>query len=103
LISVPVVKTLTVASSNPNSGVVIGVNPTDNNGLAQGTTQFTRTFDQNTTVILNAPGIVANGNIFLKWQRDGVDYSTSNTSLVGMDTDHTMTAVFGPIPTYTLT
>ena len=103
LISVPVVRTLTIASSNPNSGVVIGVNPTDNNGAAQGTTQFTRTFDQNTTVILTAPGSVAGGNIFLKWQRDGADYSSSNTSLVGMDADHTMTAVYGPIPTYTLT
>jgi outer membrane protein assembly factor BamB len=103
LISPPVVRTLTVASSNPNSGIVIELNQSDNNGLRDGTTQFTRTFDQNTTVILNAPGSAPGGNIFLKWQRDGADYSTSNVSLVGMDVDHTMTAVYGPIPTYTLT
>ena len=103
LISLPVVRTLTIASSNPNSGVVIGVSPTDNNGSSQGTTQFTRTFDQNTTVLLTAPVTVPGGNIFLKWQRDGADYSSSDSSQIGMDADHTMTAVYGPIPTYTLT
>jgi outer membrane protein assembly factor BamB len=103
LISLPVLRTLTVASSNPNSGIVVGVTPTDNDGNASGTTQFTRTYDQFTTITLNAPGSAPGGLIFLKWQRDGADYSSSNVTLVGMDVDHTMTAVYGPIPTYTLT
>lgn len=102
-ISVPVPRTLTVASSNPNSGIAVSVTPTDNNGLSNGTTQFTRTYDQFTTVVLNAPGSAAEDLIFLKWQKDGVDWSTSAVTLVTMDVDHTMTAVYGPTPTFTLT
>lgn len=101
-ISVPVLKNLTVASSNPNSGIVVGTT-TDNNGISSGTTPFTLTYDQNTTVILNAPGTAPGNLIFLKWQRDGVDYSSTNLTLVGMDDHHTMSAVYGPVPTYVLT
>ena len=103
LISLPVLRTLTVASSNPNSGIVVGATPTDNNGVSSGTTTFTLTYDQNTTVILNAPGTAPGNLIFLKWQRDGADYSSTNVTLVGMDVDHTMTAVYGAIPTHVLT
>ena len=102
LISVPVLRTLTVASS-PSSGIFVGVTPTDNNGNSSGTTQFTRTYDQFTTITLNASGTGPGGTIFLKWQKDGADWSSSSSTLVTMDVDHTMTAVYGPIPTFTLT
>jgi outer membrane protein assembly factor BamB len=102
-LSAPLPQTLTVASSNPNSGIAVTVNPTDNNGLSNGTTQFTRTYNQFTTVTLTAPSTAPGGLIFLRWLKDGADWSSSSTTLVTMDVDHTMTAVFGPIPTFTIT
>ena len=49
----PVQRTLTVASSNPNSGLTVTVSPTDNNGLSNGTTPFTRTYNHNTNVVVS--------------------------------------------------
>ena len=89
--------TLTVASINPNNGVNISVSPTDNSGLGNGTTQFTRTYNHNTTVTLTAPS-TAGGNSFQKWQRDGIDFSANLSVNVLIDTSHTMTAVFVPAP-----
>ncbi|MBU1545115.1 MAG: T9SS type A sorting domain-containing protein, partial [Proteobacteria bacterium] len=77
----------------PSSGVNITVTPNDNNGQGSGTTQFTRTYNNNTTVTLTAPSTVS-GNNFQKWQRGGVDYSTSLTTTVTMDANYTMTAVY---------
>ena len=103
LVSLPVPRTITIASSNPNSGVPIGVSHTDNNGLSNGTTQFTRTYDQFTTIILNAPGALPGDLIFQKWTKDGADSSTSTSTVVTMDVDHTLTAVYIPTPSFTLT
>lgn len=94
-------KTLTVSSS-PNTGINIAVTPNDTNGQGDGTTQFTRTYYQNTTVVLNAPGIVG-ATEFKQWQKDGVTVETSPVVVFGMDADHTLTAVYGPITTHTLT
>lgn len=94
-------KILTV-SSTPNTGVNIAVTPSDTNGQSNGTTQFTRTYYQNTTVVLNAPAIVG-ATEFKQWQKDGVTVETSTVVVFGMDTDHTLTAVYGPITTHTLT
>jgi len=99
----PTPRTLTVASSNPNSGIAVTVTPSDNNGLSNGTTQFTRTYGQNTTVTLIAPGTAGGDLIFLKWLRDGADWSSTSATNVTMDVDHTMTAVYGPTPTFVLT
>lgn len=101
-LSAPVPRTLTIASSNPNSGIAVTVIPTDNNGLSNGTTPFTTTYDQFITVTLIAPG-TAGDLIFLRWLRDGADWSSTTVTTVTMDVDHTMTAVYGPIPTFTLT
>ncbi len=95
-------QTLSVLSATPDSGVSISVTPTDTNGLSDGATTFTRTFYQNTTVVLNAAGI-AGGNEFKEWRKDGVVVETTNVVIVNMDTAHTLTAVYGPIITYTLT
>ena len=86
-------RTLTVASSNPGSGVSITVSPNDNSNLGTGTTQFSRTYNQNTTVTLTAPA-TAGGNNFQKWQRNGVDWSTSQSTSVTMDANYTLTAVY---------
>ena len=90
----PVTHTVTVSSSNPNSGVSISGNQLDNNNLAGGTTTFSRVFNQNSTVSFNAPS-TAGGNTFQKWQKDGVDLTTSTTASVTLDADHTITAVYG--------
>ncbi|MBA2524190.1 MAG: hypothetical protein H0V18_00200, partial [Pyrinomonadaceae bacterium] len=75
----PPTRTLTVASVNPNSGVIITVS-----GQASGTTQFLRTYDDGTSVMLTAPG-TASGNTFQKWQRDGVDWATTPATSLTMD------------------
>ena len=102
-LSAPAPRTLTVASSNPNSGIVVTVVPSDNNGLSSGTTQFTRTYDQFATVTLIAPSSGGENLIFQKWLRDGADWSSSSATTVTMDVNHTMTAVYGPPPTFVLT
>jgi exo-beta-1,3-glucanase (GH17 family) len=89
----PPIRTLTIASSNPSSGVSITVSPLDNNGQGSGATQFTRVYNNNTVVMLTAPATAA-GNNFQKWQRDGSDVATSPTTNVTMDANHTMTAVY---------
>jgi Tol biopolymer transport system component len=91
---------LTVASSNPSSGVNITVTPNDNDGLGNGTTQFTRTYNKNTNANLTAPSSLG-ASIFWKWQRDGVDFSTNPAVSVAMDGAHTATAIYftpGPTP-----
>jgi hypothetical protein len=94
---------LTVASVNPAGGVNITVSPNDNNGSGNGTTQFTRTYNQNRDVNLAAPASV-NGNAFWKWTVDGVDLTTSQFATVNMNANHTATAVYvtvTPTPTPT--
>lgn len=97
-------RTLTVASSNPASGVSVTVSPNDNSGQGSGVTQFTRVYNTNASVSLTAPSM-AGGNNFQKWQRDGVDVTTSLLANLTLDADHTMTAVYvtAPPPTRTLT
>ncbi|HKR11318.1 MAG TPA: hypothetical protein VJT15_04630, partial [Pyrinomonadaceae bacterium] len=100
----PPTQTLTVASSNPSGGVNITVSPNDNSNQGSGPTQFTRTYNPNTTVTLTAPATVGL-NTFQKWQRNGVDWSTNPATSVTLDANYTMTAVYGtpPAPTRTLT
>jgi hypothetical protein len=94
---------LTVASSNPGSGVAVSVSPNDNAGMGNGTTGFTRTYNRNTFIDLTAAATAPNGNIFQKWQRDGVDLSTNQFVLAFTDRDHTYTAVYVVPLTFSLT
>ena len=71
----PTTRTLTIASANPGSGVSITASPNDNSNQGGGTSQFTRTYNNNTAVNLTAPA-TAGGNNFQKWQRDGADFAT---------------------------
>ena len=98
----PPTNTLTVTSSNPNSGVSVLVSPADNGGLGNGATTFTRKYNSSTVVTLTAAA-TAGGNSFQKWQRDGADWSTSLSTTVTMDTNRTMTAVYYPPIPRTLT
>jgi uncharacterized protein YeaC (DUF1315 family) len=94
---------LTVASSNPSSGVSITVSPNDTTGKGSGTTQFTRSYSTSTSITLTAPA-TASGNTFQKWQRDGSDYSTNKTITFSLSRNRTMKAVYTTSSTaYTLT
>jgi uncharacterized delta-60 repeat protein len=88
-------RTLTIASSNPASGVSITVTQVDLNNQSSGTTQFTRTYINDQIVSLTAPS-TASGNNFQKWLKDGADFAnnTLRSLNVTMDADHTMTAVY---------
>ena len=98
----PRVKTLTVSSANPASGVNITVTPADNAGQTNGATQFARAYDAGTVVNLTAPS-TASGNDFLKWQRDGVDWATTAATSITVDANRTMTAVYTTQRTLTVT
>jgi hypothetical protein len=93
---------LTVASSNPGSGVSITVSPNDNSNQGNGTTPFTRVYNNNSNVSMTAPA-AAGGNNFQKWQRDGLDLATTQSTNVMMDADHTLTAVYVPPTTVQIT
>jgi MBG domain-containing protein len=91
---------LTMTSINPNSDVNITINGNDVNGLGSGATLLTRTYAANSNVGLSASPTAA-GHTFLKWLRDGLDF-TNNTApniTVAMDADHTLTAVYLTPPT----
>jgi subtilisin family serine protease/Tol biopolymer transport system component len=94
---------LTVTSTNPSSGVNISVNPNDNNGLGNGTTPFTRTYDLNVQANLVAPTTVGTST-FWKWQLDGVDFTIGQPAALAMTANHTLTAMYitaTPTPTPT--
>ncbi|MFO1497163.1 MAG: InlB B-repeat-containing protein [Verrucomicrobiota bacterium] len=98
----PVVKTLTIESTNPNSGVAVTLSPADNNGKTKGDTRLTLPYNQGTAVTVTAPATVQ-GNSFQKWQKDGKDFGTSTAVTVTMDNDHRLTAVYISPPTRTVT
>ena len=87
-------RTLTVASVNPG-GVAMTVSPVDDEGLGNGTTPFTRFYDDAALVTLTAP-ITSQSTRLQTWRQDGVDVSTSPSVAVAMDGDHALTAVYGP-------
>lgn len=94
---------LTVKSTNPNSGVNITVAPSDKKGAGNGTTPFTRDYDQFAIVNLTAPATVGTSK-FWKWQVDGVDYVQSTWATISMNAGHTATAIYvsaTPTPTPT--
>jgi methionine-rich copper-binding protein CopC len=96
-----VTHTLQVRSSDPDSGVAITVSPEDINGQSDGSTPFSRVYDGGTQVTLTAPAVAPNDNVFVKWVRNGRDFSTSRTLNLTMNEDYHLTAVyefFSPIP-----
>ena len=97
-------QTLTLASSNPETGITVTYTPNDRSGNGSAITTVTRTFYQNQSVNLNLSSVTApNGNLFRKWQLDGVDYSTISAISVNTNVSHTATAVFSPPQNFALT
>jgi len=85
-------RTLTVNSS-PASGFAVTVSPADLGGSGDGTTNFTRTYANNTAVTLTAAAS-SGANSFLKWQKNGVDLTNSVTANITMDANYTLNAVY---------
>ncbi|MGD0646834.1 MAG: glycoside hydrolase family 44 protein [Acidobacteriaceae bacterium] len=98
----PTTYVLTVASTNPASGVAITVSPADNNSASNGTTSFARTYNSGATVTLTAPA-TSNGNTFSSWT--GCTTSSSATCNVTLAANTTVTANYSvPVSTtYVLT
>lgn len=86
--------TLTVDSSNPVTGVAVTVSPVSNSGASDGTTLFTRLYNDAVIVSLTALNPIPNGNGFQKWNRAGVLYSTAAAITLTNDADRTFTAVY---------
>jgi hypothetical protein len=95
----PTVYVLTVASVNPVSGVAIIVSPADNNGAANGTTSFTRSYNSGSSVTLTAPG-TSGGNNFSSWT--GCATASTVTCNVTMNASETVTANY-TVPPITVT
>ncbi|MEO8614255.1 MAG: DUF642 domain-containing protein, partial [Luteolibacter sp.] len=89
-------RTLTV-DSTPAAGVNVIVSPSDLSSNGNGTTQFTRTYNDGAVVSLTAPATFGTGT-FQKWQKGGVDFSNSAATSVTIDSSYTMTAVYATAP-----
>ncbi len=89
--------TVTIASS-PATALAVAVSPTDVLGAGNGTTQFKRYLKRGVTYSLTAPANDPAGRCFQKWQRNGVDFTTSRTAALTFFNHTTMTAVYVDCP-----
>jgi len=84
--------TVNIFSLNPESSFILSA-PDDNEGKTGGVTPFSMLYRHGADVTLTArfsPG----GNRFLKWQKDGEDFSFSHSVSFTVREDCTMTAVY---------
>src|SRR5262249_39641486 len=79
-------------------GVAITVSPNDNNGQGNGTTQFTRAYNNGTVVTLTAPSTTG-GNTFNSWS--GCTNASGTTCTVTMNADTTVTTTYTAPPPLT--
>ena len=85
-------RTLTVESM-PYERLAIAASPADLNGESDGLSNFSRQYADGVVVTLQAPA--ADGaHTFVKWRRNGADFSTNPIASVTMNADHLMTAVY---------
>ncbi|MHC1708032.1 MAG: carboxypeptidase regulatory-like domain-containing protein [Bacteroidales bacterium] len=97
----PQSKTITVRSENPDNGVSILVSPPDNTGQSSGLTEFSRSYNINTTVSLHAPGSIGNQN-FVHWKKNSLIHSTDSVINFTVTDNDTLTAVYQTCTTFTL-
>ncbi|HEY5381069.1 MAG TPA: glycoside hydrolase family 44 protein [Acidobacteriaceae bacterium] len=99
----PTVYTLTVASTNPASGVAITSNTPDTNSISSGSSQFTLAYDSGASVTLTAPATASNGNTFSSWT--GCTSTSGHTCTITISANATVTANYAtPVtPVYNLT
>ncbi len=89
-------KLLTFDSQTPGSGAAITLSVADLNGDQNGSTSFTRLYNESTILTATAAS-TAGGNNFLKWQRDGLDYSFSPALSITDNQPHTYTAIYSAV------
>jgi len=90
---------LKVESTNPASGLAIGVSPSDNNNAGNGSTSFTRIYDQGTQVTLAAPA-ASGTNRLVSWT--GCDSTSALTCTVTLFADRTVTANYAKVNALTV-
>lgn len=91
----PATYVLTVNSATPASGVAIVVTPSDNNGAANGSTSFTRTYNPGTVITLTAPTFTGN-NTFSAWT--GCTTVSTVACTVTLTANTTVTATYAVPP-----
>ncbi|MEY4243871.1 MAG: hypothetical protein RLZZ245_1456 [Verrucomicrobiota bacterium] len=84
-----------IVSSTPSVGVGVSLSPSDINGSGSGSTNITRQYISGTIITLTAPLSVGK-NSFIKWKRNGKDFTFDRSTSMAMDIDYTMQAVYGP-------
>ena len=97
----PTTYTLIANSVNPATGIGMIVSPADNNGAANGTASFTRTYNSGTGVTVTAPA-TAGSNTFTSWS--GCTSATTVICKVTLSANTTVTATYAsPKTTPTVT
>ena len=86
---VSLIRTLTVMSTNPNSGVAVTASPADGTNQTGGNSPLTLTYSDGTTVTLTAPP-TAGGNNFSTWT--GCDSTSGFSCTVTLTADRTTVA-----------
>ena len=96
-------RSLTIKSSNPNNGVSVTLTPSDIFNVNTGATGFEAKFNAGTDVKVKAPATGAGGNVFKRWMVDGFQWDTAASTVITMDNDHEMMAVYEPASTVSVT
>ena len=93
--------TLTVNSSNPNSGVFTTISPNDNIGQGSGLTQLVRVYNENDGVAITAPATVGD-NSFSNW--NGCNSTNGTTCNIFMSRDKAITVSYisPPLPSLSI-
>jgi hypothetical protein len=96
---------LVVMAADPNMAVPVSFSPSDNYGYGNGITPCERLYYPTANPAVTAAPTNTSGQVFVKWQLDGADYSNNSTVNVSMAASHVLVAVYGSpatIPTWTL-
>ncbi|MCU0749774.1 MAG: immunoglobulin domain-containing protein, partial [Akkermansiaceae bacterium] len=87
-----ITRSLTVATEPPLA-VGINLSPLDDAGRGPGTSPLERSFPNMTAVTVSAP-LYAVGYRFVRWMRDGIEFSINPNTTVVLNSDHALTAVY---------
>ncbi len=87
---------VSVDAVNAPAGIFITLSTPDLNGLTDGITPFTRTFDYatNTIITLTAPATEPSLNPFSRWQLNGANYSTNLSITLPVNASMNLRAVY---------
>jgi hypothetical protein len=93
----PTTSVITIASTLPSSGAAITVSPTDNAAQGSGTTPFTRTYDNGTTITFTAAPS-AGGNNFTSWSNCDTVVLATRVCTIRPSVGRTIIANYGVPP-----